>query len=243
MKYQLIDNQKRSTLYEGRNSGLAFAFCRLKDDTLITIQPLSPCKDYLNDIVYSEYTGRSGDACGLHTEKTGVFEGTDVAYMVMSVLGRGAKSPTPYDGMDNDIKLLDTNHRHMQTMVNWFEERFNVKGRTVITQIKSNLYAICLPLFWTEGSYLISLYGLILRVAMYWDGAGSAYDAFKTHKGADTYHVTSSVPKIERMLKGCIPKQNLHEHATPPHSLGIISYSFPPLPPVTSGIGVATAGM
>lgn len=230
MTYTLIDNLPRAVLGEGRQKGLGKAFCSHKDGVLTTVMPITTCKEYDNEIIYAEHTGRTGSAYGLTVTKQGLFEGTDYAYMVMSVLGQGPRDPKPYAGMETDIAALNANHAHMQTMVRWFEDAFHAGAYTEITCIKDNMYAVRLPLFWTRTTYLTSLFGLVLRVGMYWDGAGDAYAFFKGYQGADAYHVTSAVPKIERMLKGEFPAQDLMAYTSSPHALGIVQFQFPALP-------------
>ena len=72
---KIIDKQNRGKLNEGRNYQMGFAFCKkVSNKVLETIQPISPCKDYLNDVVYSERTGKNVSAYGLNTSKLGLFD-------------------------------------------------------------------------------------------------------------------------------------------------------------------------
>jgi len=44
---------KRNNLAEGRNFGMGFGFLKKLSNTKYkTIMPISPCKDYINDVLY-----------------------------------------------------------------------------------------------------------------------------------------------------------------------------------------------
>ena len=50
---QIINKQCRSKLCEGRSYQMGFAFLKkLDNNTFETVQPISPCKDYLNDVIF-----------------------------------------------------------------------------------------------------------------------------------------------------------------------------------------------
>ncbi len=224
IKFKFIDNQNRGELGEGRDYGMGFAFLKRTKDVLRTVQPISPCKDYLNDVLYSERTGKPFKAHGLNTTKKDIFD-HDEAYMVMSICKQGAYGGYEYMGYKDDLKLLDSNYPNMEKMINYFEEQFKVEGRTKLTKLKDNRILISFPLFWTFGTYLISLYTLLMRVAPYYKG-GDVMKFLKTHKGEDTYVIKAAMPKIDQMINGHIPKQNLVKlHNV--HNCGIKEYHFP----------------
>src|SRR5687768_15710647 len=98
MGLTLVDKQDRSVLCEGRNYGIGFAFCKRTGDVLETVQPVSPCKDYLNDVVYSEHSGQPFSAWGLRTSKKNIFYADEGAYVLFQVCKKGARGPTAYTG-------------------------------------------------------------------------------------------------------------------------------------------------
>ena len=127
---KFINKQNRGILSEGRNHGMGFAFCKCDGETVETIMPISPCKDYLNDVVYSERSGQDSLNHGLKTTKLGLFEDKQSAYMVASICGRGAKKPAAYAGMDGDIELLNNNFKNIEKAINWMEDRLKLEPTT-----------------------------------------------------------------------------------------------------------------
>lgn len=224
MKYTLVDNTKRSVLIEGRDYGLGFGFCKRIKDELHVINPISPCKDYMNDVVFSEKTGKPYSAWGLNTEKQDIFE-HGVGYVLMAVCGSGARSPSKYHGMEQDLKDLEANFKSMEKIINWFEKGFSIKHRTEIVKLEDNRFVAIAPMFWCEATYLISLYTLILRCAMP-RGDVEPMSVLANDPPADDYSsAKAAIPKVKQMLKGTIPVQDF----TKPfgvHDMGIVSFSF-----------------
>ena len=140
---QIINNQDRNILSEGRSNNMGFAFCKvLNGDDYETIQPISPCKDYLNDVIFAENTDKPISAHGLHLKgKQGLFEG-ELAYMAI------AMCPYKYDNTYNkkelveDIAKLAKYHKHLEYFINYFEEILGIDAKlnTIITEVSDNLY-------------------------------------------------------------------------------------------------------
>ncbi len=224
--WTLVDKQKRSKLHEGRDYGMGFAFCKRSDKTLTTIMPISPCKDYLNDVTYSEITGKGYRAHGLGTKKQDIFD--THAYLVMAICKRGARDLLDYGTYAKDLAALESNHLHIQSAINHVEELLKLSDRTVISRIEDNRFAIVAPLFWMEGTYLVSLYTLLIRAALYYTG-GDPMDYWRKAKGDDTYHMKGAMPKLDRLIAGERPKQDFGQ-SREWHNEGIVSYVFPPVP-------------
>lgn len=223
-KLTYVSNHPRSVLTEGRNYGLGFGFAKKDGNVLTSVMPISPCKDYLNDVVYTEKTGKPYSAWGLSTKKTGCFDDGN-AYLVMSVCLKGARSSYSYETYEKDKESLAKNAGYMQEAINWFEEKFGVNGRTKIEKIEDNLYVAIAPLFWVEATYLISLYALILRCAME-KSSGPAMEVLtKDAPSGDYGSAQAAVPKVEQMLGGKIPKQDMSKPFSV-HNEGIVSFSF-----------------
>jgi hypothetical protein len=225
---KIIDNQNRKVLGEGRNFGMGFAFLKKTGvGQYETVQPISPCKDYLNDVVYSEATGKPCTAYGLKYTKHDIFTSKVEGYICFSILDYW--DGKAYPKRQEEIDLVKQNYKHIEALFNHFEkEIFHLKSRTRIYQIEDNLYLCKIPLFWCKATYRISLWSLLCRCAMWYDGSQSPMDYLKTVKGPDQYLLSSVLPKIDRMREGNIPEQDLaHMYGgTQVHNCGVVEYSF-----------------
>lgn len=162
----------RKKLSEGRNFNMGFAFCKqLSNGTFETVQPISPCKDYLNDVVYTEHTGKPFQACGLSTVKHGIFENAPHAFLAIKML---PPKGSVYTDLEASKKRLQQNYKHIETLLNFVEEQFSKYGiddRTAITPTQDpDLFLLAVPLWWCRTTHLISLYSLLVRMGQFWDG-------------------------------------------------------------------------
>lgn len=224
MKYKVSDSLNRIGLIEGRVQGIGMAFCQLIGDTLNTIQPVSACKDYLNDVVWSEATGKPFYVYGLHTKKRGIFDGGR-AYLLAKVC-KYRTHEMDYPSWGGEVKALEKNHLNMQALVNWFEEKFEVDGRTEAYLSGPNQVVFDIPLFWVKYTYLISFFGLVARMAVDYDGKEDAMKFLGSVSGEDAYMWKAIKSKAERMIKGEFPVQDLSKLENP-HDIGIQSFPFP----------------
>lgn len=222
-KWILVDEKPRSVLSEGRSRGLGAGFAKRNGNVLTMVGPISACKDYLSDQIYSEHTGKPYSACGYHAKKDGCFD--THAYQVIAMLMQGARTPTAYPGYEDDVKALASNWRNMQAFVNHFEALLKVNGRTVIDPISDNRYAMTIPLFWAQATYLISLHGLLLRVALRWDGKDA--DAFaRADNIPDAYLMKEAVRKVNLMIKDGVPAQDFDQPNACWHNMGIVGWQW-----------------
>ncbi len=163
----------RNRLFEGKSRGLGFAFCKKIDDEVFeTIAPISACKDYLNDQVYTEQTGKPVVAYGLATQKLDLFK--DRAYIVATILPN-QRTNSRYDEMDFDIRTLDSNINNIVSLLNYVETQFEIpkEKQTVMLRDDNNCYLLSLPLYWVKYQYLISLYTFFVRMGMFYNGKES----------------------------------------------------------------------
>jgi hypothetical protein len=220
----LVNNFPRRVLFEGRSQGMGFAFAKLEGDTLTTVGPISPCKDYANDQVYAEAAGKPFSAYGYHAVKTGCFEGGK-AYLVMAICKQGATAETIYPTYADELKLLDKNHPQIAALVNHFEERLKVEGRTEILPLPNHHYVVVAPAFWVSATYLISLLTLLLRAGLGFDGTLPVmeYLTTKVKDYSDQSYLKTALPKVELMVKNGIPKQDF-TRAVSWHNEGIVNW-------------------
>ena len=149
----------RGKLCEGRNFNMGFAFCKqLEDGTFETVQPLSPCKDYLNDVIYSEHTGNTFYACGLDTKKHGIFENAPHGFLAIKML---SPKGSVYKDLDSSKERLRNNYKNIETLLNFVEEQFepqDLTDRTAITPTQDkDLFLLAVPLWWcrsTNNNYI-----------------------------------------------------------------------------------------
>jgi hypothetical protein len=225
--------QSRGSLGEGRSFGLGFGFAKKITDTKFQlIMPITACKDYLNDIVYTEATKKSMSAYGLVTKVYDCFD--EFAWLVIQILPFNI-SNKPYPSMDTDIKALTSNVKHLEKLLRHVDSQFKipVKLRTrIYSTEEGGVYLIRVPLLYVKATYLISLYTLIARFSIYYDGSippAQYLDSFKS--GSDASMWANAKPKFLRMLAEGLPEQNLHSITHPSsanvHNVGIVSFNWP----------------
>ena len=118
----IVDKEDRMILQEGRGMGMGFAFLKFEDGVYKTVQPISPCKDYLNDVVYSEATGKVCTVYGLKYNKKDIFnQGKAFIAMSMCPYNGGSKYPT----YDKDVVDLKGNIENIQSFINFYEQKGN----------------------------------------------------------------------------------------------------------------------
>jgi hypothetical protein len=225
---KFIDKQDRSILGEGRSYQMGFAFVKptveKRTKVFTTVQPITACKDYLNDVVWAEHTNKQIKAYGLGYKKQGIFD-KEKGYIVISILpyqGGGE-----YPNMQKDIKNLKENYKTLQKFINFFDENIGLNP-TKIVEIKDNKYLVELDYKWCQTTYAISLMTLLLRVGQFYK-KGDPLKFLKTF-GAfppDTYMAIGVVPKLEKFINvKSLPDQNLEDFPgnTITHNAGIMSY-------------------
>ena len=231
---QIINNQDRNILSEGRSNNMGFAFCKvLNGDDYETIQPISPCKDYLNDVIFAENTDKPISAHGLHLKgKQGILE-SELVYMAISICPYKYKHTYNEKDFIVEKDRLAKYHKHLEYFINYFEELLNIdiKSNTIISEVSDNLYLVELPKIWAESTYMISLYSLLLRAGQTYDDTSiNPLEFLKSNKiyQPDVSLVKSSITKIEEILKyGPLPQDfSTLKGDTSTHNLGIVCYKL-----------------
>jgi hypothetical protein len=228
MKFKLIDHGGRNHLAEGRSCGFGTNFLKKIDDkTYETAYPLTACKDFLAEVVSSEHTGQEWSIYGIHSTKKNIFDfKRHLAYLGFGILpnNSGGKHST----YEKEYKALQTNWKNIEKFLNWFEKKFKIKGRTKLYEFDTeNRYLAVLPIWWTTGTYKIGLYGLLMRMAIFYNGKDDPMEFLNNFKedSTDVYQYNSVRPKLEKMLAGFIPEQDLNKTGCP-HNIGPVSYAF-----------------
>lgn len=164
----IIETKKRGVLNEGTNNGMAFAFLEKKEEDYLSVQPFSPCKDYLDEVVTTEKTGIPTKGCGLiYPKKLNIF--SDVAYLGIKILKTKDNQYYYSDSFENDVETLKKNHKNIEKLVNQIEDIIGLK-KSVIEEQNDDYFLITLDSKWCDSTISISLYSLLIRVSMIYDG-------------------------------------------------------------------------
>ena len=103
------------------------------------VTPISPCKDYLNDVVWSEAVNKSVSIYGLSYEKKDIYD-KKYAYIIISILT--SKSGTEYPTYKKDVERLEENYKKLESFINYFEENLTEGIFTEITKISDNKFLL-----------------------------------------------------------------------------------------------------
>lgn len=170
---KIVENKfNRYSLNEGRDSGMGFAFIKKTLKGFQTLQSPSPCKDYLNDIVFTAHTGKEFSCHGLNSKFT-INHFTDkYSYLVINILDRPCSTYTT-----DQILKLDREYKNLQLFINTIEKALKFKYKTKIIKCDFNCdheqnkkgYIVKFSSIWTASTAYISLYSLLLRVGIYTD--------------------------------------------------------------------------
>ncbi len=225
MTYKLIEPFDRKSLSEGKDYGMAFAMVKKEKKVITCCIAINCCKDFMSDLIWSNAVNKPYSIYGLNYSPQNIYNKNE-AYLVISIEKKG-RNLVEYGNYKRDYDLLKSNYKNLQSYINQFEKRLKIKGLTKIEEIQENRYLVTFNTFWVKGTYLISLFTLLLRVGMFYkEGDIIAHLEGDNYDSADKYIVNSVISKIQQMLDGFIPEQNLNEVKSP-HNLGIQSYAFP----------------
>lgn len=220
---KLVDEISRSHLCEGRNCGIGFVFAKKDGDKYTTVNGVSPCKDYLNDQVYSEATGKNCHFYGYSGKKLDIFVG-GYGFIVMGVMPYkyGAK----YADQDDETKWFNDHFLDIQKFINQAEDRLKINGRTTIEKIAENRYLATVPHFWCQYTYLISIWSLFARYALErsFDASKHTFESFtKELKGGDSSLMSIALKAMAVLESGKIPVQDW-EVSTHWHNEGVSGF-------------------
>lgn len=221
---KLIDKQSRSKLGEGRDHGMGFGFCKLlSSGDFTTVTPISPCKDYLNEVVYTESTGIASSAHGLKYSKTGCLD-RDKGYIAFKIMPFMDNSE--YREQKEHCENLNKNYLNIQKFLNIFEEKLGIKDRTEILKL-DDTYILVIPKEWTTGTYKISLYTLLTRVGQFYDGTKEVMKYLETFDAwtLDNYLMKQALPKIKIVMEKGLVEQDMNRIDCP-HNYGIVGYNL-----------------
>lgn len=244
---KIIDNKDRSILNEGRNLGIGFAMLKkINKDTYETVNPISPCKDYLNEVIFTENTGFPTRGCGLKYSKKNNIYGKYYAYMVVKVLPKFGRETYEHkiDGIPvSELRdIFKKKYKTVMKFLNEFEEELGLR-KTKIIKTENDYFLVIFDKEWCVSTYSISLYTLLFRTGRLYQNEGVRefikifINDQNTHQ--DFYYLRTLKNLIYDILKFKILPKNDYERICKsikellkynpnyhysPHHLGIISY-------------------
>ena len=228
---KVIDQQNRMVLGEGRNHGMGFAFCKkVEEGVFETVQPISPCKDYLNDVIAAEVLKTSATACGLVYKPTGLFEIGKPAYMVVKIVDFQKPNPAYYSP-EKDTERLSKTYPTILWMLNAIETKLGFKSMTTITKANDDHYLFEVNYEWITSTYMISLYTLIIRMGQCALPMVTPLDFLYNIPVLDGALWQSAQKKFEHILNTKeLPVQKFAGNPGNYHSTGIVSWQIPIAP-------------
>jgi hypothetical protein len=208
--------------------GYAFGFCKRVGDTFTTVSPISTCKDYLSDQVYSEATGNPYSIYGFSSKKQNIFDDGSM-YLAMSYLG--SKHDPKYKKDNAYIIEMMANHKKVESIMVRVEDvlaKHNViNKRTSIVPIDDTHLLISADAWWAAFPYRISLYSFLVRIAAYSkipDNVPDPIAFFKDNNADKSYIMKYGYPALVVLTKETAP---LQPGVTSPHSKGIYGFLLP----------------
>lgn len=221
-KLKFVDKQPRSVLSEGRNHGMGLALCKRTGDTIETVGPISPCRDYLNDEVYSNHTHKPYGAWGYHAEDRKLWE-AGRAYFAYSICGAGARNPTEYATMKRDLQEIEDNADNILKFINDFENPMGASP-TIILKFGPNTYVADTDLLWVKWTYLTSLFSVLITNATTYK-QGDVIKHLEAVDRDDRLRIREIMPKIKAIHAGKIPDDDWNK-ARSWHDAGIQSFAW-----------------
>jgi hypothetical protein len=226
---KIFELQNRAKLAEGRNNGMAFTILKkVKVNTYNTVLPYTCCKDFLNEVIFTEKVGINTAMYGLEYSKTSCFD-TKHGYMGISMMN---KHNDKLKYQEENCKILSENYKNLQEFINRIENMLNLPSFTIISPIYNpNEYLIKFPIFWAKYVYLISLYTLLLRIGFNYTNPDENPLVFLGNfkNGEDGMYCTTMLPKLKQLIEGNIPEQPMDKTISSNvihGSYGIINYKF-----------------
>lgn len=232
---KVTDNLNRGVLFEGRNYQMGFAFLKkVKPDQYETVQPISPCKDYMNDVVWAEQTGKVCKAYGLKYTPQDLFKGKSAfVYMGIKICDKQSGWGRYAGNIENDRKNLRENYKNIETLMREVEKSLKISGKTAILPTEDpDTFLVILPKKWVESTWLTSLYSLLMRAAQGYDGKMDIYEYFKQsanlHIERDLYLLNQAIEVLKEWSTEGIPAQDPNQFSVGNenvHKCGIIDYA------------------
>lgn len=235
---ELLIKHDRLDLVEGRKCGIGFGFCKEVGKNIFeTIMPISPCKDYLHEVVFTENTGFPTKAYGFKHEKINVFDNkSKFVYLAIKICKKLDGTYLYHkNSFAEDCLNLKKNYKNVQKGINFIENLLNIENSKITICKDENSYIIKFSKKWINSTHSVSLYTFLIRVLQYYkDG-----DVLEFLKDISNYSELEEdlqiniIPKLELIIKSKIlPEQCAFDKdlvsagVWTPHNFGIAAFKI-----------------
>ncbi len=139
------------------------------------------------------------------------------------------------NGYEEAVQQLKNNYQNIQKFLNIIEDKLEFSLRTIIEEANDDRYLIKVPKEWTGSTIMISLYSLLTRAAILYDGEKDIIKYLTEYEYIvdDKYLIKSMIPRLEVILetKKLVPQPPFDEERAKkgqfsPHNLGILSWNM-----------------
>ena len=203
---------------EGRNSGFSYMFLNNKYEL---IHPMSPCKDYLNDVVWGEKHKKSCSAYGMNHKPIGLWNNSKRAYLAIGYTDND--KPKEEHKKKYKKKILE-NYDKIKSLIRAIDLYLDFKP-TIFKKYTNGMIKCSLDKKWVSETYLISLFTLLIRNGSYWDG--DIFSSLKTaseKNNQDTMYIIKTIEKLKYFKENGLIKVNDSNSANyTVHNAGIIN--------------------
>lgn len=169
IKKTVTDNLDRTELCEGRDQGIGFAMLKKLDNiNFETVNPISPCKDYLAEVIFTENYKIPTKAHGLNYTKIKDILNEDVSYLVFKNLTT--------DGVIGHFNIEKKNfkqyseevlngYKKIEAFINQFQSELENKFiKCKIEVVNDDQFLVIFDTQWACSTYSISLFSLLIRI-------------------------------------------------------------------------------
>lgn len=226
----------RNVLCEGRQCGIGFSLLLKLDDNNYTTayHAFTPCKDFLNEPIFTENTGIPTEMYGCKVTKSKGVLNNDIVYLGINLLNQSDNTYNYNEtkNINDDIEQLKSNYLNMQLLLNNIEEQLNIP-LTIIEPANNGKYLVSFNKEWCKSTISISLYTLLLRAALYYPG-NDIIDYLKSYNySEDKFLINDMLPRLKVILENkMLPSQTpfdvdkIKAKRWMPHNTGILSWNM-----------------
>lgn len=192
-------NLNRDHLIEGRNSGMGFAFLSRSKNTYTGIMSVSCCKDYLNDVVIAENEKNNYPSIyGFVYQHQNLFKSRR-RYLFINI--QGCRENCMTSNLAEMLNKLFINHKQLESIINEVENKLDVKSKTKIYKTNANGLLVNFSSYWTQTTYHISFYSLMLRIFMFYEGDVSIEEFAEKYAKKVYYEDALYLKEIPKLIK------------------------------------------
>lgn len=236
MSIEIKEKCDRGKLSEGRNQGIGFALLeKVGTKEYHTVNPISPCKDYLAEVVFTENTGHPTSGCGLVYPKKRDILAKKTSYLVFknqkTKQGGFTVEKMSFEDFTEDLRGKIKN---IENFLNKYQENLEGFKPLKIEPANDDQYLVKFDSRWANSTYSISLLTLLLRIGKHYNGEDVEEFLNKLPNTSIDYSlVKTAFKKVmtiqkEKKLPG-IPQSQItsieKNKNWSPHHLGICSWN------------------